>query len=373
MTWDKNTVVRILDANLNRAREAARVLEEYARFGLQNPTLAEEWKALRHALTAASPLNVAFETKPDGRLPPPEEWIAQRNIEGDVGRQIETESELFRRDIRDVVLASGSRLGEALRALEEYGKVLDVEFGRRMKQARYRGYELLQRMSCGQRAIQRFGKVRLYVIITEELCAGDWFATAEAALRGGADCIQIRQKFLSDQKLLDRTKRLYELTQKHQAMLFVNDRPDIAALSGADGVHLGREDISISEVRRLLPGGTLIGISTNSLEEARVSAVEGPDYLAVGPIFATATKPRPNVAGVETLKAVAAITSIPLVAIGGIRANNAPAILTAARCALCVCSAVIGQPDVEAATRRIRAEIDRCGIHPSDSGLATNT
>lgn len=342
MSEAKAISVRIIDANLNRAREALRVMEEYARFGLDDGGISAAIKEARHDLAATIPAAIA------------PTLLLHRDIVDDVGREVRTDSEFARSDEVQVVQAATKRLSEALRAIEEYGKTIDPAFAAAVERIRYRGYELEQRLLLGTRARDRFRHVRLYVLLTESLCSGGWFATAEAALRGGADCLQLREKDLPDCELLARAKRLTSLCHKHGAIFIVNDRPDIALSSGADGVHLGRDDMPIAAARAILPSTGIVGTSTHTIDQVQEAAGKSPDYLAVGPMFDTPTKPQDHVAGPATLAEARRRTSLPLVAIGGIDAENAGEVLSAVRCCLCVCRAVIAQADVEAAARRLR-------------------
>ena len=353
MDTGRTVPLRIIDANLNRAREALRVMEEYARLGLDDAGLSGEIKETRHALAKAV---ADFEGRcrlTTGSL------IAARDIVGDVGTEVGTETEYQRGDETHVATAAGKRLSEAFRAVEEYGKTLDADFAVAMEKLRYRGYEIERRLALTLRAKERFGHVRLYVIITETHCKNAWLATAEAALRGGADCLQLREKDLPDRELLDRAKRLAALCREHEAIFMVNDRPDLAVACGASGVHLGQDDMPVSAARRILPASALIGVSTHTIEQVEEAAAEVPDYLAVGPMFDTATKPQSHIAGTATLVAARTRTALPLVAIGGITVENASEVLTAVRCTLCVCRSITAQPDVEAAARRLREAIDR--------------
>ncbi len=347
MSTPQHTALRIIDANLNRAREALRVMEEYARFGLDDASLSAAMKQARHDLAACIPESIA------------PGLIVHREITSDVGRDVRTDSEYARSDAVDVVRAAAKRLTEALRAIEEYGKTMDAGFAAGVERIRYRAYELEQRLLLCARARERFGRVRLYVLITESLCKADWFATAKAALRGGADCLQLREKDLPDGALLARAKRLTRLCHEHDALCIVNDRPDIAALSGADGVHLGRDDMEVASARRVLPSTSIVGVSTHTIEQVGAAVTASPDYIAVGPMFDSPTKPQDTVAGPETLAAARTLTALPLVAIGGIDEQNANNVLSATCCCLCICSAVIGRADVEDATARLRNLIDR--------------
>ncbi len=335
-------VRRILDANHNRAREAARVMEEYARFSLNDAALAEACKTLRHALGLA----VAGLGEPA--------LIRSRDIVGDVGRDVTAEGEYERPDAAAVATAAAFRLSEALRSLEEYGKTLDSKFARCVESLRYDAYELQRRIDITAAARRRFRDVQLYVLITESLCRGDWCGVAEAALRGGADVLQLREKGLPERELIGRARKLVELCRRHDAMCIINDRPDVAAIAGADGVHLGQDDATVRDVRRLLPPRVLIGVSTHTVEQAAAAIADAPDYVAVGPMFDSPTKPQPYVAGPQTLASVRAMTGLPLAAIGGIDANRAAGVRAAGADVLCVCAAVIGDADPEAAARRLR-------------------
>jgi thiamine-phosphate pyrophosphorylase len=337
---------RILDANLNRAREGLRVMEEYARFVLNDPELTAALKELRHELVRAIP------PKLQENLPV---W---RDVAGDVGTSLTAPREFDRTDAADVVAAAAARLGESLRVIEEYGKTLDRAFAEKIEQIRYRAYETERRLLLCHRRAGGFGGVQLYVIITEAICRWDWMKTAEEALRGGADAVQFREKKLPDRELLRRAQHLAKLCRSRQAVFIVNDRPDVAALVNADGVHLGQDDLPVREARRIMPEGKLIGVSTHTIEQVTAAAAEVPDYIAVGPMYPSSTKPQQPTAGLTTLAAARHVTSLPLVAIGGIDAENARAVLEAGARALCVGAGIVGQPDVAEATAKIRAVID---------------
>lgn len=366
------TVLRIIDANLNRAREALRVMEEYARFGLDDAALSKAIKETRHGLVQAvaefeeqlagcedrTAAEDSARAKARGSDERNDLLVRSRDIVGDVGCHVGTPSEYERADAVHVALAAAKRLSEALRAIEEYSKTIDPSYAAKVEKIRYEGYELERRLTITVHAKERFGHVRLYVILTEALCHGGWFATAEAALRGGADCLQLREKDLADRELLDRATRLAALCHDHDALFILNDRPDLAVLCGADGVHLGQDDMPVSAARRIVPPTCLVGTSTHKIEQIEDAITQAPDYLAVGPMFATPTKPQDHIAGPETLAAARQRTSLPLVAIGGINEQNVDAVLLAVPCCICVCQAVIAQPNTQEATTRLGAVID---------------
>jgi len=334
---------RILDANFNRAREALRVMEEYARFVLNDPAVAEQAKRLRHDLAAAIQSHGLADC------------IRARDIVGDVGREVRTTSEYERPDSAAVVAAAGKRLSEALRVLEEYGKLAGREFAMAMEGLRYRGYELERQLGLRIGARERFGHVRLYVLITEALCRHNWLATAQAALDSGTECLQLREKMLPDRVLVERAATLAGLCHERGALCIVNDRPDVAVLAGADGVHLGQEDLSVSQARRIVGPDRLVGVSTHTLEQFDAAAAESPDYIAFGPMFPSPTKPQEHIPGPAVLGQALSRTSLPVVAIGGITGENVDAVMgTGCRC-VCVCHAVIAAADPGEAARSLRA------------------
>ncbi|MBI4581353.1 MAG: thiamine phosphate synthase [Planctomycetes bacterium] len=342
----EESVARILDANFNRAREALRVVEDYARFVQDDPVGCELLKLLRHDFAGCM------------RRLPGDELLAARHTPGDVGTTLFTAGEQFRADARDVCTAATKRLVEALRTIEEYGKTVDPDFAAGIEALRYRAYDIEQRVLLRGDRSGRFARVRLYVLVTQALCRGDWLATAGAAIAGGADCIQLREKSLDDAELLRRARRLGELC-RHQGVLFIlNDRPDLARLADADGVHLGQTDMPVAEARRVLGPDRLIGISTHNEQQFKTALAAGPDYIAVGPMFPSPTKPQDQVPGPDLLALAVRLTDTPIVPIGGITPESAGILKQAGARGVCVCSAVICADDVTEAARRFVSPAD---------------
>ncbi len=336
-------VLRILDVNVNRSREALRVIEDYARFALDDLDAAAAAKRCRHMLGEF--------VRAVGR----DELLGARDITGDVGREVKTAGELRRDTVDAVVRAAFGRLSESARGLGEYGKLLSGSAAARAEELRYAGYELEQRIVLRGGLRARLRAVRLYVLVTAALCRRDWLETAAAAMRGGAGCVQLREKGLGDAELLERARRLRALTREHNALLAVNDRPDIARLAAADIVHVGQDDLAVGEVRRIAGTGILVGKSTHTVAQLEAALAEEPDYVAVGPMYQSATKPQGHVVGPELLAAAVQRTSLPVVVIGGIGAENAGALVAAGARCLCVCGGVIGQDDPEGAARAMIA------------------
>jgi thiamine-phosphate pyrophosphorylase len=330
-------ILRILDANVNRTREALRVIEDYARFVLDDADAAETVKHCRHALRTI--INAAGG----------DALLAARDIVSDVGRDLKTAAELERGSVEDVVRAAFGRWSEATRALGEYGKLVSPTAATAAETLRYRGYELQQRIVLRGTLRRRFRDVRLYVLITEALCRRPWLETAEAAIRGGAGCLQLREKELPDAELLRRARQMRELTARHDVLLAVNDRPDIARLAHADIVHVGQDDLSVQEVRRIAGARVLVGKSTHTLAQFEAALAEEPDYLAIGPMFPSETKPQEHIAGPQILAAARSRTTLPLVAVGGITPQNAAELTAAGATSLAVCAAILSAPDPQAA------------------------
>lgn len=351
---------RILDANLNRAREALRVMEDVARFGLANAPLAAALKSARQEVRG-----IADSAGLDGL-----QLAAWRDTPEDVGAGITTALETRRAGVRDVAIAAGKRAGEALRVLEEALKVGGADGAARAKGLRYRVYELEKRLTLALGTGQS-RQWRVCVLLTESLCAGrSWLEVAARALAGGADCLQLREKSLDDHELLARARRLAAMCREHGAALIVNDRVDVALLAGADGVHLGQTDLAVADARRLAGASLLIGVSTGDMDQARQAAADGADVCGVGPMFATTTKHKPRLAGIDYLRAYLAdaqTARVPHLAIGGITPENAPLLGAAGGRGAAVSSAVCGAPDPGEVCRVLRAALE-AGPPPITSG-----
>ena len=338
-------IYRILDANFNRAREALRVIEDFARFALDDAGTSSAAKELRSRLQGCY-----------GQFPA-EALLASRDTPGDVGTQISSPTEMQRGDAGAIVAAACKRLSEALRTLEEYAKTVQPAAAGELQSRRYSAYTLEQRLARRMAAPEWLDNVRLYVLLTSRLCRGDPPAVAQAAIDGGADCIQLREKDMPDRELLDLARRLRELTHRAGVPLIVNDRPDIAAIVSAEGVHLGQDDLPPTEARKLLGPGAVVGVSTHNIAQARAAQAQGADYIGVGPMFPSDTKDAGPIAGIAFLKEVLAEISVPHVAIGGISGGNVGELVAAGARCVAVCSAVIAADDPASVAAEIKAQL----------------
>lgn len=335
-------ILRILDANLNRAREALRVVEEHVRFRLGEPRLTAAAQALRHDLTRWG-----------GRLPP-RDLLAARDAAGDVGVRLEESGKVGRADGEDVLTAACKRLQEALRVIEEYGKVLlPPDATAEVERLRFRAYDL-ERELAASAPVERFARSRLCVLVTEALCSRPWLEVVRAAAQGGADVVQLREKQLPDGEFLRRAEQALEACRRAGAIFVVNDRLDAALLAGADGVHLGQDDLPAARVRRMAGPVLAVGVSTHNLEQARRAAADGADYLGAGPVFPTATKPHEPVAGLDVVRRIASEVTVPCFALGGINHGNVKQVVEAGIERVAVCAAVVSADDPESAARHLR-------------------
>jgi len=200
----------------------------------------------------------------------------------------------------------------------------------------------------------------LYVITDPVLSRGrSHLEIARAALEGGADAVQLRDKSSPAINLCRFAAEIQPMARKFGAAFLVNDRVDVALVAGTDGVHVGQADLPAREARRLLPRPALLGVSATSREEARRAQKEGADYVGVGPLFATGSKPDAGEPlGVERLAEIVRAVSIPVVAIGGITLDNVAGVIAAGAAGVAVVSAVVSADDMAAAARALKRRIN---------------
>ena len=194
-------------------------------------------------------------------------------------------------------------------------------------------------------------------ICTDTKLAGERgnLAAVKLALEGGATVVQLREKEMSTRELIALGAAIQELCRDHGALFIVNDRVDVALALDADGVHVGQDDMSCVDARRLVGPGKIVGVSATTLPEALRAARDGADYLGVGPIYYTGTKPDAAPAtGIALVEAAKRETGLPIVAIGGISAPNAAAIVAAGADGVAVISAVLAAPNPRVAAAELR-------------------
>lgn len=331
-------LLRVLDAAANRAREAARAIEDFARFVLDDPHLTGLCKQLRHRLAELA-----------GRVPLGDR-LAARQTEADVGTALSTPTERSRESAAALLEANCARLQEALRSLEEFAKLHDPPAAAEYRVLRYRSYTLQRALYITHHSAKRLARARLYVLIDGRGSFDEFDSLARALVLASVHVIQLRDKQLDDRTLLGRARHLRELTTGSQTLFVMNDRPDLARLSRADGVHLGQDELSVKDARSVVGPHALIGVSTHSIEQARQAVLDGANYLGCGPVFPSPTKHFERFVGVELLRAVAAEIRLPVFAIGGINRANLREVLKTGICRVAVSSAILeaGDPAAEA-------------------------
>ena len=346
----ERAVYRIIDANFNRCREGLRVMEEFCRFGLDNAGFSSRCKELRHRLTRTV-----------GRFDG-EKLIVCRDSVNDVGSTSCVKKQMTRTNLKDCFLAAAKRAGEALRALAEAGQIVDAEAAGEFERLRFEVYTLEKDVVGAVWGSERFSNVRLYVLIT--VAHSDGYDKAieltKQCASGGADCIQLRCKGIDDATVLEIATEFAQVCKAAGVMSIINDRSDIAIASGADGVHLGKGDIPIEHVRKLGARPMIIGVTTHNVQELEEAIKSGADYVGIGPMFGTVTKPELETAGLgyaEKAAQMLAGTGVGHVAIGGIDIDNIDSVLATGIRAVAVCSAVTGADRPEEACRALKIRV----------------
>jgi len=205
-------------------------------------------------------------------------------------------------------------------------------------------------------------KYELYVITDEAIAGGLPHAEiARRAIAGGADVIQLREKECGCPELNRIGRTLCEITRKTGTLFIVNDRLDVALACGADGVHLGQDDIRVGVARQIAPPGFIIGVSVGTVDEAVMAEQAGADYLALSPVFSTASKNNAGTGrGLGVLREIRRNVSVPVIAIGGINRDNVRDVIAAGADGVAVISVVVGSPDITAAARELKKLVTDC-------------
>lgn len=341
------SLFRILDANLDRAREGMRILEEWCRFGLNDEPATAQFKQLRQAVAQwhTSEIRLA------------------RDTPGDLGTALTHPQEATRSSLTDVLQVNFARTQEALRVLEEYGKLHSVDMAAACKQMRYQLYTLdsqilgpllsaaaVHQTPAFQKRYQQLMRSHTYLVTSP---VPNFLSTIEAALKGGIAIVQYREKTADDETRLNMAKQMRSLCHQYGALFIVNDRVDIAAAADADGVHLGQQDLPMAITRQILGPDKLVGRSTTNPTELKRALDEGADYIGVGPVHETPTKPGKAAAGNEYVRYAAQHATMPWFTIGGLNAENLAPTLAAGATRVAVVRALMAADDPAAVARSL--------------------
>ena len=361
-----HSIYTVIDADTNRLMEGLRVVEEISRFVLRNGGLTKKIKDLRGKVKEA--VSLAYEGD--------EKLLDSRNIQKDSGRKLYSGSEGKRTDISEIVTANIKRAQEAARVLEEFTKLIDPKIGKTFKEIRFELYEIEKQLCRGDSRIARTSKLNfdLYVVTDPDVLNGRSPVNAvREIIKGGCRMIQLRDKKASVGQYYKWAKQISEICrgvskyappEKHVSFI-VNDYVDICIALDADGVHLGQDDMPVSVARKLLGPEKIIGLSTHSYEQALKGSMSGADYISIGPIFATQSKPGIKPLGLDIVRAYCNTPlQIPFVAIGGINESNIKDVIKSCRgrfetgpyqnVRIAVIRAVVGRQNIAAATKNLR-------------------
>ncbi|UOF88837.1 thiamine phosphate synthase [Fodinisporobacter ferrooxydans] len=205
-------------------------------------------------------------------------------------------------------------------------------------------------------------QLQLYVVTDERTNGDELLPIIRSAMHGGATAVQLRRKQELGRKFVELGREIRNMTKEYGVLFFVNDRVDVAMLVDADGVHIGQDDISCKDARRLLPD-KLIGVSADTIAEAVQAEKDGADYLGVGAVYATNSKPDAGYTGIAGLRAIASAVQIPVVGIGGIGKEQVQETMGTGAAGIAVVSAVMSAKDPEAAAKDLLTRIHR-SVHP---------
>ena len=349
---DNSALFRILDANLDRAREGMRIVEEWCRFGINDADATAQLKHLRQS--------VAQWHTPAIR--------AARDTPNDLGTALTHPEEATRNSLAEVLQVNLVRTQEALRVLEEYGKLHSPEMSAACKQMRYQLYTLDSQLMAPQLGLlvdsavganhqgppqprlQQLMQAQTYLVTSP---VPNLLAVVEAALEGGIAIVQYREKTADDEERLRTAQEMRALCHRYGALFIVNDRVDIAAAADADGVHLGQQDLPMPVARKILGPGKIVGRSTTNPQELKRALDEGADYIGVGPVHATPTKPGKAAAGNEYVRYAAQHATMPWFTIGGLNADNLGPTLAAGATRVAVVRALMEADDPAAEARSL--------------------
>ncbi len=322
-------IYQIIDANLDRAREGLRVLEDWARFGLGNEDFVIRIKNFRQIL-GKNHLEI---------------YKLSRNYIEDQCKGLSHVEQIKKKSSSKIISSNSARVQEALRVIEEFSRNHNNKLSKIASEIRYEIYTLeieLLNFNTRKSAQSIINENNLYSITDNR---ENLLEIIEQILLGGVKIIQHRFKEGNDKDHLKEAIEIYNLCKKYNSLFIVNDRLDIALASNADGVHLGQDDIDIKTARKILGGSKIIGVSANNSIDIEKAVKDGCDYIGVGPVFPTLTKKNKEPLGVEKINALTKNINIPCFAIGGINKLNISSLKNFGISKVAIVSALLNSED----------------------------
>ncbi len=328
---------QLIDANLDRAREGLRVIEDWCRFVIKRKDLVIMLKDFRHQLGGQHK----------------RKYKKARSITSDPGKGLNHPSQLDRDSSIQIVLANFARVQEALRVLEEFSRGGNNQLSTISSKIRYEIYEIEKEVLITSEKYELkslLKKSKLCLITRHD---ANLIEIVSHAVKAGVTMVQFRSKEDEDSKKIEQAKELANICKEHNALFIVNDRVDIAIEVDADGVHLGQEDFPLASARNLLGKDKLIGLSTHSIAQIKEATRQGCDYIGIGPVFTTNSKPNKKPIGLKLLKEAAKETYLPCFAIGGINNQNIDDVLANGVNRVAVIDAIMNSTDSSNASKQL--------------------
>ena len=303
---DDIRIFQIIDANLDRAREGLRVLEDWARFGLGNEDFVIRIKNFRQIL-GKNHLQI---------------YKKSRNYNEDKCKGLSHVEQINRNTPEETISSNSARVQEALRVIEEFSRGHNYKLSKIASNIRYEIYTLeieFLNFNIRKKAELIISESYLYAITDKK---ENLIEIIEKILLGGVKIIQHRFKDGNDKDHLSEAIEIKRLCKKYNSLFIVNDRVDIALASNADGIHLGQNDMDLQTAKKLLGSSKIIGISANNMTDITNAIKNGCDYIGIGPVFKTTTKKNKEPLGIEKIKLLTKDLKIPWFVIGGINKLN---------------------------------------------------
>ena len=300
------SIFQIIDANLDRAREGLRVLEDWARFGLSKDDLVIKLKNFRQIL-GKNHLDI---------------YKKSRNYIEDKCKGLSHAEQINRKNPNEIISSNSARVQEALRVIEEFSRSHNNKLSEIASEIRYEIYSMeidFLNFNIRKNSTEIIKDNNLYAITDQK---ENLLEIIENILVGGVKIIQHRFKKGSDKEILKEAIKIKSLCEKYDSLFIVNDRIDIALASNADGIHLGQDDLDLKTARKLLGESKIIGISANNAIDISNAIENGCDYIGIGPVFRTETKKCKEPLGLDHIQSISKDLKIPWFAIGGINKKN---------------------------------------------------
>ena len=342
-----NNTYRIIDANINRMSEGIRVLEDHSRFVIENKDINTQLRDVRHKAR-----KILKDLDSD--------LISSRESLSDNGLEISGKSKLDNKTTEKALIISNfKRIQEAVRSIEENLKIIgEYDKGKQFEQIRFEVYDIEKQYMSNLKFSLPEG---IYGLTAEIYSNGrSNVEVVKEMIKAGIKIIQYREKEedKSKKEMLLECLEIRKLTKENEVTFIVNDHLDIAILCKADGMHLGQDDLSVQDIKKI-NGNLIIGVSTHSPEQANKAISDGADYIGVGPIFSTKTKKNVcDAVGLEYLKYIVKNTEIPFVAIGGIKESNIDQVLEKGAKSIALVTEIVGAEDIQGKIKRINRHLD---------------